>query len=146
MKTLAILILFISLYSCCTKKQCEDSSWDTEITLIGYPLNTSTIKLYTYELGSNYTILIDSFDVETEPSIVDSSNLEAQLPISVVDFESLIIVPTSNDSIRLDNIHTEDFSCNKCFPSRPKHDLYQRIQSYAVNGNMIEGNFIRIEK
>ncbi|MCH2044296.1 MAG: hypothetical protein MK212_09125 [Saprospiraceae bacterium] len=114
--------------------------------MIGYPLSTNTIKLYTYELGSNYTILADSFLVETEPSIVDSNDLNILLPVSVVDFENLIIIPSTNDSVYLNNISTEDFSCNKCFPSKPASEIYQRIQSYTVNGNIIEGNFIRIEK
>ena len=146
MRIIVIIALIISLSSCCTKQGCLTATDINWITFTGFQVSElDSIIIYSYTPNTNFTALVDSLTTQSDEN---SGSLSHQIYMSniIVNHDHLIYLPSTNDTFLLDNIIIETKGCNTCFPYTPEDDLYDEIQSYSINGNIVEESFIEIVK
>ncbi len=133
MKKLLIfnIILFITLNSCCTKKDCNGLD-ACSLNLYGFTdLENDSILLKSFELNSNFQTQIDSFYTNVYFSSDSSYYL---LDIYKLDKDYQVFIPKYNKTISLSQYKYKKVGCNSCFPFRPKSDLYDVLESVNLNG------------
>ncbi len=135
-------ILF-GINSCCTKKDCVGDI--EQINFYNFDESElDTLFLYSYSKNTNFSLLIDSVEVE---GLVTSDHFVAYLRHAIdTDLDYRIKLVSTGLVYTITGFEVEKKGCNTCFPYRPKSDLYKIVKSYYLNGEKQEGNKINIYK
>jgi hypothetical protein len=149
---IAVILLVAITNGCCTKLACMDVDHLNEIFLKNMDsIDISSVCIIAYERGSDFTVVRDSFKVDT---VIAPANLTS--PYSFVDmnlFEKRIDIKydyqvfflKSNRSYKIQEFKTAKDECNECSPAFIK-DTYTRLSKYKVNGITKELGYLEIDK
>lgn len=137
-----ILCILFGMNACCTKRGCENQIDFNEILFYNFTQqDLDTITIYSFNKNTNFSIPIDSFTTQGQPI---GNHFQAYINTSTIDHDYKIILVHTGEEYTLTNFQTEKYSCNSCFPYKPKSDYYYNLNNYKVNGNMQNGQTIEI--
>lgn len=140
-----IAILAGNVTACCTKKDCEGADEIFEIQFYNFSqTDLDTIKVISFSKNQNFSVIIDS-------SVTQASDRGGYFSAYTVNrintnLDYKIELPGTGLVYTLMGFETEKEGCNSCFPYRPKSDLYNKLNSYRLNGVKQTGNQIKIYK
>lgn len=141
-----LIISFLPLNSCCTKKDCEEMI--EGITLKNFTnQDADSIIIKSYQKNSNFSILSDS--------TFESGTLSSSYPDKLIihfphgfnyDLDYKIEVLSIGRAFSINGFEKKKDECNSCFPWG--HTYFDLLDKYFVNGieKHSDGNGIIIEK
>jgi hypothetical protein len=139
-----IIILAITITSCCTKKDCINGFELGEIKLEGFLLSeTENILISSYVKNTDFRLIMD-LDSTSAHGTAGSSVLTLFSPIELnKDYDYLIEFKNIGETYKITSIETGIEKCNTCFL---KSDDQETLASFNINGSVSHEAYFRIVK
>lgn len=146
---LLIILLASTFSSCCTKKACLNPE-GMSIHFSGYDSSdVDTLYITGYKAGSNFSQVsterfVDSVDYHGSYLVYSEQPEGDQFYYYLHgDQEWELYIPATNQTYRFRYFEFRKEKCNTCFLAR---DLDNRLVSFNVNGEQVQGSAYRVVK
>ena len=136
--------LFITLTSCCTKKDCE--GFGDEFYLSGFVYaDVDSISVETFKSNTNFTNRTDSLFTRANDwgSTEYSAYLKKNLDVTL-DYKITLL--STKQVYKISGFEIGRVTCNKCFPYHPANDYVDSLEGYFLNGQKKQNYRIKISK
>lgn len=144
--TVFIVGLFLTVNSCCTKKECASvNDYLEEIRFYNFLEDElDTIAIVSYLNASDSSTKIDS--TVTQAYLAGDYYIVRLNSQINTNLDYLIKLPSTGQKYTLTEFRVERVGCNTCFPYRPKSDFFNILKEYQINGQTQPGQQIKIYK
>ena len=139
-----IIIVLLTLTSCCTKVGCDDAIFLSIIQFNNFSSQElQSVNLIKFNQGSNYLEALDTIklNVDTSTNLFDLGVLNQTFKLNY-DYQ---IIVDSTQKFNIQNFEVETEKCNDCFLGI-NQDYYSYLGAYTVNGIFIKKTIIEISK
>lgn len=140
-----IVVMAIAAGSCCTKKYCigaDDMDYIQFNNFTNSELDTITIQRFSK--NSNFATVLEDITVITSNFSEGSNFQHIQLPVRLtIDYDYKVQLNSTGDNFTISDFVSKKESCNTGFMC---NDSYNSLESYLVNGNLMNTYQVEISK